>query len=62
MSQCKHIGSTFAITLPDSFWGYIEEHKKTDYLIRSRSDAIISLLRDAYPELKEKLQQKEELK
>jgi len=56
--KTKHPGTTYQITLPDIFWEYIEEHKKTDYLIRSRSDSIISLLRNAYPDLKEKLEHK----
>jgi len=48
------------ITLPDNFWEYMIEYSKTDYLIRSRSDAIISLLRNAYPELKEMLNERRE--
>jgi len=56
----KHNGSTYMITLPDNFWEYMIEYSKTDYLIRSRSDAIISLLRNAYPELKEMLNERRE--
>lgn len=50
--RTKHTGTPYVITLPDSFWEFIDKHKKTDYLIRSRSDSLLSLLRNAYPELK----------
>ena len=47
--------TSYQVSLPDCIWEMMEEHMKTDCLIKSRSDALISLLRNAYPELKEKL-------
>lgn len=49
------MNNSYQVSLPDCVWEMIEEHMKTDCLIRSRSDALISLLRNAYPEIKDKL-------
>ena len=48
----NYVSNSRVITLPDNFWEFIDNYRGADYLIKSRSDALIYLLVKAYPELK----------
>ncbi len=51
--KCKSVARQ--ITLPTPIWNYIDEYMRSHYFIRSKSDSIISIILEAHPELKDKL-------